>query len=70
MTNYNHGAFDHWYNSDRLAESRSRLASDISTGDRVRRASRSSSRKGKKCPIESTRGIYQKLTCQLQKHCA
>ena len=67
MTNYNQGAFDHWYNSDRLAESRSRLASDISTGDRVRRANRS---KGRKCPIASTRCIYEKLTGQLQKNCA
>lgn len=69
MTNYNQGAFDHWYNSDRLAESRSRLASDISTGERVRRATRTAS-SNKKCSVASPRCIYQKLTGHLQKACA
>jgi hypothetical protein len=69
MTNYNQGAFDHWYNSDRLAESRSRLASDISTGDRIRRATRSSNSKNK-CGVTTPRCLYQKITGHLQKACA
>ncbi len=69
MTNYNQGAFDHWYNSDRLAESRTRLASDISTGEKIRRASKNSKSKGS-CGVTNPRCLYQKITGHLQKACA
>lgn len=69
MTNYNHGAFDHWYNSDRLAESRSRLASDFSTGEQVRKEKRLSGSKAR-CTSTRPRCLFQKITGQFSKACA